>query len=122
MESNQNNLLVKKFGARISVSDFKSYEVVEPDIFQWDITSPQAPVPNRVVNWVAVHLSPKGFEHLVAELERMERLWQMYWDIESKLDSRSWEDRREDKIRESNPSVKLAYERYQTLLNMANRK
>jgi len=105
-----------KFEARIEDSkEYKQYTRRMP-YYMWNGKLPlDAEV--QVVPMKAIHLSSDNLERLVREQELMDRLMD-----DAEYGKRLWREESVDRaVRESNPSVEKAYQKYLMLLELARK-
>jgi hypothetical protein len=103
-----------KFDARIEDSrEFKQY-VRQMPYYKWDGREPYN-VDTQVVPMKAIHLSSDSLAKLLAEQNLMDILMK-----DADEGKRIWRREREDsRIRDQNPSVEKAYQKYLMLLELA---
>jgi predicted nicotinamide N-methyase len=71
----------------------------------------------EIVPMKAIHLTSQNLTKLVAEQEHLQRLGD-----EAKFGNRLWAQEREDgRVRDSNPAVEKAYQKYMMLLELARK-
>jgi hypothetical protein len=71
----------------------------------------------EIVPMKAIHLTSDNLARLVAEQEHMQRL-----SDDAEYGKRVWADERRDRmVRDGNPAVEKAYQRYVTLLELARK-
>lgn len=74
-------------------------------------------VETEIVPMKAIHLTSQNLAKLVAEQERMRQLGE-----DAEQGKRLWAQLREDgQVRDSNPAVEKAYQKYQLLLELARK-
>jgi hypothetical protein len=103
-----------KFDARIEDSrEFKQY-VRQMPYYKWDGQEPYH-IETQVVPMKAIHLSSDNLAKLLAEQNLMDILMK-----DADEGKRIWRREREDsRIRDQNPSVEKAYQKYLMLLELA---
>jgi hypothetical protein len=105
-----------KYEARITDSkEYRQY-VKRMPYNMWDGKVPfDAEV--QVVPMKAIHLTSDNLERLVREQERMEHL-----ENDAEFGKKLWaQERRDSAVREANPSVEKAYQKYVMLLELARK-
>ena len=71
----------------------------------------------EIVPMKAIHMTSQNLTRLVAEQEHMQKL-----NDEAKFGNRLWAQLREDsRVRDSNPAVEKAYQKYMMLLELARK-
>jgi hypothetical protein len=105
-----------KFDARIEDSrEFKQY-VRQMPYYKWDGREPYH-VETQVVPMKAIHLSSDNLAKLLAEQNLMDILMK-----DADEGKRIWRREREDsRIRDQNPAVEKAYQKYVMLLELARK-
>ena len=105
-----------KFDARIEDSkEYKHYARQMP-YYAWDGKEPYN-VDTQVVPMKAIHLSSDNLERLVREQELMDRLM-----ADAEYGKKLWREESIDRsVRNSNPSVEKAYQKYLMLLELARK-
>jgi hypothetical protein len=105
-----------KFDARIEDSrEFKQY-VRQMPYYKWDGREPYN-VDTQVVPMKAIHLSSDNLAKLLAEQNLMDILMK-----DADQGKRIWRQEREDRhIRDQNPAVEKAYQKYTMLLELARK-
>ena len=74
-------------------------------------------VETKITPMKAIHLTSDNLARLVAEQEHMQRL-----SDDAAFGKRSWAQQHEDKrVRDSNPAVEKAYQKYMMLLELARK-
>jgi hypothetical protein len=103
-----------KFEAHVEDSkEYRQY-VRHMPYYMWDGKQP-LDVETRVVPMKAIHLSSNSLERLIAEQRHMDSL-----QDDAEYGKRLWADERRDlMVRERNPAVAKAYQKYLTLLELA---
>ena len=108
---------VSKFECR--VEDSREYnQYVRPAPYYRDVCgSDDFRMETKITPMKAIHLTSQNLTRLVAEQERLQRLTD-----EAKFGNRLWMQLREDsQVRDSNPAVEKAYQKYQLLLELARK-
>jgi len=105
-----------KFDARIEDSrEFKQYARQMP-YYSWDGKEPYT-VDTQVVPMKAIHLSSDNLAKLLAEQNLMDILMK-----DADEGKRIWRQEREDsRVRDQNPAVEKAYQKYLMLLELARK-
>ena len=105
-----------KFECRIEDSKEYRQHVRQMPYYMWDGKLPMNIEP-QVVPMKAVHLSSENLERLIREQERMDRL----------LDEQLYDEkvlakmRLDEQVRNTNPAVEKAYQKYVMLLELARK-
>lgn len=105
-----------KYEARIEDSrEYKQY-VKQMPYYAWDGKEPFN-VHVEVVPMKAIHLTRDNLERLVSEQERIG-----YLEKDAEYGKKLWREERIDRaVREANPSVEKAYQKYLMLLELARK-
>jgi hypothetical protein len=108
---------ISKFECR--VEDSREYnQYVRPTPYYRDVcSSDDFRMDTKITPMKAIHLTSQNLTKLVAEQEHMQQL-----SDEAKFGNRLWAQLREDsRVRDSNPAVEKAYQKYQLLLELARK-
>ena len=105
-----------KFEARIEDSrEYKQYSRRMP-YYMWDGKAPLN-TEVEVVPMKAIHLSSDNLERLIREQDLMDKLMD-----DADFGKKLWADERRDRaVRETNPAVEKAYQKYVTLLELCRK-
>jgi len=103
-----------KFEARIEDSkEYKQYSRQVP-YYKWDGREPYN-IETQVVPMKSIHLTSDNLKRLIAEQEHMK-----YLQKDAEEGKRVWQREREDRrVRDQNPAVEKAYQKYIMLLELA---
>jgi len=108
---------ISKFECR--VEDSREYnQYVRPASYHRDFYDRDSfQMDTKITPMKAIHLTSDNLARLVAEQEHLQRLTD-----EAKFGNRLWAQLREDgQVRDSNPAVEKAYQKYQLLLELARK-
>lgn len=108
---------ISKFECR--VEDSREYnQYVRPIPYYRDFyDSDNYKIETEIVPMKAIHLASDNLAKLVAEQEHMQRL-----SDDAEQGKRLWVQQHEDqRVRDSNPAVEKAYQKYQLLLELARK-
>jgi len=109
---------IGKFECRVEDSrEYNQYTRQVPSYHRDFYDSDRSKMETEIVPMKAIHLTSQNLTKLVAEQEHMQRL-----NDEAKFGNRLWMQSREDgRVRDSNPAVEKAYQKYQLLLELARK-
>lgn len=109
---------VSKFECRVEDSrEYNQYTRQAPSYHRDFYDSDNYKMETEVVPMKAIHLTSQNLKKLVAEQEHLQRLGD-----EAKFGNRLWAQLREDsRVRDSNPAVEKAYQKYMMLLELARK-
>jgi hypothetical protein len=109
---------VSKFECRVEDSRVYNQYTRQAPSYHCDFyDSDNYKMATEIVPMKAIHLSRENLAKLVAEQEHLQRLGD-----EAKFGNRLWAQLREDgQVRDSNPAVEKAYQKYQLLLELARK-
>jgi hypothetical protein len=108
---------IGKFECR--VEDSRVYnQYVRPAPYYRDVcSSDDFRMETKITPMKAIHLTSDNLARLVAEQEHMQRL-----STDARQGKRLWAQQREDRqVRDSNPAVEKAYQKYVMLLELARK-
>jgi len=108
---------VSKFEARIE--DSREYnQYVRPASYYRDVcSSDYFRMETKITPMKAIHLTSDNLARLVAEQEHIQRLTE-----DAKFGNKLWaEERRDQEVRDENPAVDKAYQKYVMLLELARK-
>jgi hypothetical protein len=108
---------IGKFECR--VEDSRVYnQYVRPAPYYRDVcSSDDFRMETKITPMKAIHLTSDNLASLVAEQEHMQRL-----STDARQGKRLWAQQREDRqVRDSNPAVEKAYQKYVMLLELARK-
>lgn len=109
---------ISKFECRVEDSrEYNQYVRPAPSYHRDFYDSDNYKVETKIVPMKAIHLTSDNLAKLVAEQEHMQRL-----SDDVAFGKRIWTQLSEDKrVRDSNPAVEKAYQKYQLLLELARK-
>jgi len=109
---------ISKFDCRVEDSrEYNQYTRQVPSYHRDFYDSDNYKMETEIVPMKAIHLTSQNLKKLVAEQEHLQRL-----NDEAKFGNRLWAQLREDsQVRDSNPAVEKAYQKYQMLLELARK-
>jgi len=109
---------ISKFECRVEDSRvYNQYTRQAPSYHRDFYDSDRSKMQTEIVPMKAIHLTRDNLARLVAEQEHMQRL-----NDEAKFGNRLWAQSREDsRVRDSNPAVEKAYQKYVMLLELARK-
>lgn len=109
---------VSKFDCRVEDSrEYNQYTRQAPSYHRDFYDSDNYKMETEIVPMKAIHLTSANLSKLVAEQEHLQRLTD-----EAKFHKRIWTQLHEDSwVRDSNPAVEKAYQKYQMLLELARK-
>ena len=109
---------ISKFECRVEDSREYNQYMRGPNPYHRDFyDSDNFKVETKIVPMKAVHLTSDNLARLVAEQEHMQRL-----SDDAEQGKRLWVQQREDRqVRDSNPAVEKAYQKYVMLLELARK-
>jgi hypothetical protein len=108
---------ISKFECR--VEDSREYnQYVRPTSYNCDFYDTDSfKIETKITPMKAIHLTSDNLARLVAEQEHMQRL-----SDDAEYGKRMWIQSREDmQVRDSNPAVEKAYQKYMMLLELARK-
>lgn len=109
---------VSKFECRVEDSREYNQYVRGPNPYHRDFyDSDNFKVETKIVPMKAIHLTSDNLARLVAEQEHMQRLGD-----DAEQGKRMWDQQcRDQMVRDKNPAVEKAYQKYQILLELARK-
>ena len=107
---------ISKFECRVTDSREYNQYMRGPNPYHRDFyDSDNFKVETKIVPMKAIHLTSDNLARLVAEQEHMQRLSE-----DAEYGKRMWDqERRDSMVRDSNPAVEKAYQKYVMLLELA---
>jgi hypothetical protein len=108
---------ISKFECRVENSrEYNQY--VRPTAYHQDFYDRDSfHIDTKIIPMKAIHLTSDNLARLVAEQEHMQRLGQ-----DAEQGKRMWDQQcRDQMVRDKNPAVDKAYQRYQILLELARK-